>query len=692
MIGIEKNGHRVPKSAVGLSESGALSDWPHLEQVFTSLQAHQTTKEALLEKAMQALNDLSELLPESAALEFLQSQLALLLTTPTGLRYSKNLFVFAAELFGISPSAYKMLRESRLIKLPAVPAIRRVLSSGMDSKYLHEMFAALPPKQRLVNVVFDEVKLRETHRYSGGHLLGHAENRDQLAGSALVIELVCLHGGPKLVHKVHPVRKLTSEQQKKMVEEALDEIKDCGGIPVSLVADNCAHNQSTFKLMGGPGRVEYKGTPLFLMYDYVHVYKNVRNNWVGEKTQELEFSDSCGTHTAKWSDLRKLHKEDTSRNTPLMPHLTRMTTLNHTAVQPKQLQKQNVQLVQKVFNEKTPAAMEALNKGKPVTDKYDTGTIMFLTLISDWFKIMSVKQPHSGIRLRDDLRQPWKLGCKSFSRLREICKVIQSCRSPTARGRVKQLTQMTADAFVTTTLTMIEAAEYLMTVHGYEYVLPGTFSQDPLEAFFGHARQRAGGNFYIDVVDVLAAAKVQHLRALMRLDIVPHRETCVAGCPQCMCPPNIRDYEACEVTLQDTLELLESDTAEKEKSVFIAGFLTRKYRQATGSEADVDDDSEPVSCAFLEELDRGGLTVPTVSTVHMVHYGTCLFDQLPEENRRCQKYLAKLLSMTDAPVANCPAVCQSLAHLLFKAHVLNLSDKEQQLGCLRRKEKLSGTA
>ena len=33
----------------------------------------------------------------------------------------------------------------------------------------------------------------------------------------------------------------------------------------------------------------------------------------------------------------------------------------------------------------------------------------------------------------------------------------------------------------------------------FQYILPSIFSQDPLEKCLGQARQRCGGNYYIDI-------------------------------------------------------------------------------------------------------------------------------------------------------------------------------------------------
>ena len=55
----------------------------------------------------------------------------------------------------------------------------------------------------------------------------------------------------------------------------------------------------------------------------------------------------------------------------------------------------------------------------------------------------------------------------------------------------------------------------------------------------------------------------------------------------------------------------------------------------------------------------------------------------------CRFHFAELLSFVDAPLAGSKAACTTLANILLKAHVLNVSDKEKSLGCLRRQDKLS---
>ena len=99
-----------------------------------------------------------------------------------------------------------------------------------------------------------------------------------------------------------------------------------------------------------------------------------------------------------------------------------------------------------------------------------------------------------------------------------------------------------------------------------------------------------------------------------------------------------------------------------------------------------DEDGNEVSSEFLDNLNRGGLSVPTMSTVFFVHNAYNLHDQA---KMRCRFHFAELLSFVDVPLAGSKAACTTLANILLKAHVLNVSDKEKSLGCLKRQDKLS---
>jgi len=78
--------------------------------------------------------------------------------------------------------------------------------------------------------------------------------------------------------------------------------------------------------------------------------------------------------------------------------------------------------------------------------------------------------------------------------------------------------------------------------------------------------------------------------------------------------------------------------------------------------------------------------VPKMSAVFFVHNAYYLH---ANTEMHCCFHFAELLSFVDAPLPGINAPCTTLVNILLKAHVLNESDKEKTLGCLRKQEKFS---
>ena len=166
----------------------------------------------------------------------------------------------------------------------------------------------------------------------------------------MAIEIICHFGGPRFILSITPVSALKSHQLKEMIQKSIHVICEKGGCPIAVVCDNCPLNQGAYSLLGGPGKIDITyGLPLFLIYDYIHIFKNVRNNWITESLKQLSFSIEGKEYLAHWSDIVNLYQED--KKNPI-----RLTKLTHTSIYPKPLQRQSVSLVHQVFNEKTCAA------------------------------------------------------------------------------------------------------------------------------------------------------------------------------------------------------------------------------------------------------------------------------------------------------------------------------------------------
>ena len=153
-------------------------------------------------------------------------------------------------------------------------------------------------------------------------------------------------------------------------------------------------------------------------------------------------------------------------------------------------------------------------------------------------------------------------------------------------------------------------------------------------------------------------------------------------CPLCSTPLDGKDLGLLsEITIQTTQDLIYSNQTLKDKVIYIAGFLVHKHN--------IDDPSESFSAEFLDSLSRGGLSIPTLNVVFFVHSAMEIHGKLPKSKKHCTQYVVKLLQLIDVPFADDQKICRTLINTLTKAYVLNESDREKQMGCLRRQEKLS---
>jgi hypothetical protein len=76
-----------------------------------------------------------------------------------------------------------------------------------------------------------------------------------------------------------------------MILEAFVSVHNAGGTTISCVCDNCKTNVSVYGKLGGPDKsfIEATNSDIFLVFDYVHLFKKIRNNWITERNRELSF-------------------------------------------------------------------------------------------------------------------------------------------------------------------------------------------------------------------------------------------------------------------------------------------------------------------------------------------------------------------------------------------------------------------
>ena len=76
--------------------------------------------------------DKMEDLHGSAHFQFLRAQLQLILIAPKGRRFDKQILVAAAEIYGISAAAYKMIYHFGVLAIPSVTTIKKMLRASFN--------------------------------------------------------------------------------------------------------------------------------------------------------------------------------------------------------------------------------------------------------------------------------------------------------------------------------------------------------------------------------------------------------------------------------------------------------------------------------------------------------------------------------------------------------------------------------
>lgn len=150
-----------------------------------------------------------------------------------------------------------------------------------------------------------------------------------------------------------------------MTKLVIDLINKCDFHVIVIVSDNNRINRNMFSLLKGSSP-EYFINDIdppyitFLMYDFVHILKNIRNCWLNKKDgfQSFifpDFNNSDELLTAKFSDLKHLYHHNNNISV-LLQHTHK---LNHKTLYPSNLERYKVSLACNVFHESTYSALKA---------------------------------------------------------------------------------------------------------------------------------------------------------------------------------------------------------------------------------------------------------------------------------------------------------------------------------------------
>ena len=99
-----------------------------------------------------------------------------------------------------------------------------------------------------------------------------------------------MFGGPLFISKMLPIAKSNSPFLYEQIRLTIDAINQSSGIVKAVICDGNRNNQTFFRLFDTePQQPCLTKDDMYLLYDFVHFLKNIRNNWLTAKMGELAF-------------------------------------------------------------------------------------------------------------------------------------------------------------------------------------------------------------------------------------------------------------------------------------------------------------------------------------------------------------------------------------------------------------------
>lgn len=603
----------------------------------------------------ETINYLRQYELDDVRVDFVTRQIALL----SNRAYTPSDYAVALQLRSKSSSFYEDLRS--YLTLPSSRTIRSLVKNTCDAddyKYVSQFFCALEDRQRICSLLLDEIHVKPCLQYQGAVVFGEAANNSgSVATSMLAAMLSCSFGGPKHCIRLIPVCKLTAEYVVTVIRECCELVEKSGGKIIAVISDNYRVNRSAYSILSARSTSPWctqspvcPNRPLFLLSDPVHLLKNIRNNWLTEQSQEIEFFSGTSKAVARWRSLQNLfHADERS--------LVTRTSLTKTAVSPSPIERQNVKYVMQVFSESTVASLKLQG---------DLETAEFVQRVLNFWKICNVKAPNLDTRYNDRFRSvvyasdPWQLDY-----LTSFATFVESMAPSQPGKRIRTLTIDTSTAIVNTCHSLRELCIYLFDSQ-WTFVMLGNYSTDPLENLFGQFRQGCGGTYLVTVRALVEKHRINKTKLLSRLNSLFPTGTSddAASAHSCDSCSNA------DLTVVDVLPLLADEISAdvKEVLVYIAGYLSFKY-------TDVEDTYEEHAAhgMYLNCLNRGNLSIPPDSVVHFVYFMYVAFAYLSSDKVPCFTLVMKCAQHVCGTYglildSDAKAVCRSMCNILLNKY------------------------
>ena len=155
------------------------------------------------------------------------------------------------------------------------------------------VFQKLVCIQKYCKILVDEVHIKPSVRYQGNHLIGYsADAPDKPARTMLALMICPLMHGESFIARIIPFYSLTAELLFDQIEKLIKIIHEIGGNVFLVMTDNLRVN--VYEVLGSVNlfSVNHAVTneifeAIYLLFDPIHLFKNIKNNWLTEKMKKL---------------------------------------------------------------------------------------------------------------------------------------------------------------------------------------------------------------------------------------------------------------------------------------------------------------------------------------------------------------------------------------------------------------------
>lgn len=491
-------------------------------------------------------------------------------------------------------------------------------NDNSNIKYLQKVSANLKPHEKIVNIQIDEIYCKSAIIYKANSLVGYADNSENVATTIVAFLISSVFGSFQEIVKLIPVNKMTGKQPSEYTLNVFKIVQNLDFQVLSIITDNNRINQTMYNCLSPNKTFEFGNTyhnneSVFLLFDTVHILKNIRNNWLNKIDKEKTFYypnfDNNRIQLACFGDLRQFHATES--------HLLirKAHKLNKQTLDPSSIQRQSVSLALNVFHSSTIAALKSSNQDY-------CGTVEFLEIIRKWWFIVNNKNPVKGIYDINDEKVKF---LESF--------VLWLCKWKSLNLFNGGLTTDTYNAIYQSTTNLIRIIKVSLQKFNIKYILLGKFQTDNLEGRFGKYRNLSGNNYYVSFQNILESEKKLRIRNIVenfsdKIILTNSYKTW---------------HDMLTVDISQFLLIFDSNYLEKygkivdkDANFYVSGYASYAIKKNIQPPCDtctlqiINNESHTIENDYFEFLQKGGLVQPSAQIQYILYHMNAILNEITQ--------------------------------------------------------------